>query len=282
MFAALRARAVGLCLLSAMCGSCGTDRVNPAIPDEFTPEDEPRDNGVRSEDISVLGSINVERNRPVDASSDTIIYTPAEEPKKVPLLTDCTTPYQITATTNPFLAGMPGNSSIAYPNSTDRAPRNAPIQMLPNDPACLESGKVLYFKVEGRIAFGDMPGQDSNADGQGTKVVQHTLGNMNRIAMTSAPINSLIGIFLDATPTNQRTATAPNLDFAAPDKRNFKMLAPAIGQIFFIGDGKDSAGTMQAFMIPNGATRLFVAIMDEYEWNNNIGQLRVTASWLKP
>jgi hypothetical protein len=160
---ALRARTLSFCLLGAIIGSCGVDRVNPKVPAEFVPEEEQiESSGVRSEDISVLGSVNVERNRPVDSSTDIIIYTPAEEPKKVPVLTDCTTPYQITATTNPFLAGMPGNSSIAYPLSTDRAPRNAPIQMLPNDAQCLESGRALYFKVDGRIAFGDMPGQDSN------------------------------------------------------------------------------------------------------------------------
>jgi hypothetical protein len=237
---------------------------------------------VRSEDINVLGSVDVERNRPVSSSTDTIIYTPTEEPKKVPMLADCTAPYQVTATTNPFLAGMPANSAIAYPNSTDRAPRNSPLQIMPSDAPCMEAGRALYFKVDGRIAFGDMPGQDSNADGQNLKVVQHTLGHVNRIAMVSAPINSLIGIFLDATPTNQKTTTAPSLDFKAADKRNFKMIAPAIGQIFFIGDGKDSAGAMQAFVVPPGATRLFVAIMDQYEWNNNVGRLTVKASWLKP
>jgi hypothetical protein len=39
---------------------------------------------------------------------------------------------------------------------------------------------------------------------------------------------------------------------------------------------------MQAFVVPQGATRLYVAIMDEYEWNNNVGRLTVTTSWLKP
>jgi len=277
------ARMISICLLGVIFGACGSDRVNPTMPEEFVPDEEPiQETSVRSEDVNVLGSVNIERNRPVTSSSDTIIYTPTEEPRKVPMLADCTTPYQVTATTNPFLAGMPGNSAIAYPNSTDRAPRNSPLQMMPNDAQCLEAGRALYFKVDGRIAFGNMPGQESNADGQSLKVVQHTLGNVNRIAMVAAPINSLIGIFLDATPTDQRTTTAPGLDFRGEDKRNFKMIAPAIGQIFFIGDGKDSSGAMQAFVVPPGATRLYVAIMDEYEWNNNVGRLTVTASWLKP
>lgn len=258
--------------------------MNPPLPEEHVPEVEaqPEDTGIRSEDISVLNSVNLERNRPVEGSSDTIIYTPAEEPKKVPVLTDCTPQFQINSATNPFLAGMPNNSNIAYPNSTDRAPRNAPAQVMPTDAQCLQAGQALYFKVDGRIAFDDMPGQESNADGMGTKVVRHTLGNVNRIAMATAPINSLIGIFLDATVPSQKPNTAANLDFSTAEKRNFKTLAPALGQIFFIGDGKDSNGTMQAFVVPQGATRLYVAIMDEYEWNNNVGRLTVTTSWLKP
>jgi hypothetical protein len=258
--------------------------VNPPLPEEYFPEvqAQPEDTGIRSEDISVLGSVNVERNRPVEGSSDTIIYTPAEEPKKVPVLTDCTPQFQINSATNPFLAGMPNNSTIAYPNSTDRAPRNAPVQVMPTDAQCLQAGQALYFKVDGRIAFDDNAGQQSNADGINTKVVKHTLGSVNRIAMTNAPINSLIGIFLDATVPNQRPNVAPSLDFGTAEKRDFKTLAPALGQIFFIGDGKDSGGTMQAFVVPQGATRLYVAIMDEYEWNNNVGRLTVTTSWLKP
>ncbi|WP_141733600.1 hypothetical protein [Oligoflexus tunisiensis] len=282
--AVLVARAIGLCLLGATFGSCGSDRENPPLPEEFFPDESAESAAaeIRSENVSVLGSVTLEQNRPVDSSTDTIIYTPTEEVQKVPVLTNCTSQYQITASTNPFLAGMPNNSTINYPNSSDRVPRNAPIQLAPTDVQCMEPGRALYFKVDGRIAFDDGDNQESNADGIGTKVVQHTLGSVNRIAMAAAPINSLIGVFLDATPTNQRSATAPQLDFRSAEKRDFKMLAPALGQIFFIGDGKDSTGAMQAFMVPKGATRLYVAIMDEYEWNNNVGRLTVTATWLKP
>ncbi len=260
--------------------------MNPALPEEHRPEAEAdataTDTGIHSEDISVLGSVNIERNRPVEGSSDTIIYTPTEEPKKVPVLTDCTPQFQINSATNPFLAGMPSNTSITYPSSTDRAPRNAPVQVMPTDAQCLQAGQALYFKVDGRITFDAMAGQESNADGLSTKVVKHTLGSVNKIAMTTAPINSLIGIFLDNEVPSQKPNLAPSLDFGTPEKRNFKTLTPALGQIFFIGDGKDSSGTMQAFVVPQGATRLYVAIMDEYEWNNNVGRLTVTTSWLKP
>lgn len=274
------ARFLGLCLLMSLSESCGSDRRNPDLPDERTAAE--KDEGVRSEDISVLNSFNVEKNLPVAGSTDTIIYTPAEEVKSVPTLTACAPVYQVQSSTNPFLAGMPAAAEIVYPNSTDRATVNAPSQMVPSDPKCMEAGRALYFKVDGKIAFGDLRGQESNADGIVTKVVSHTLGSVNHIATISAPINSLIGLFLDATPTLQKTTTAPALDFSTAARRDFKSLSPQLGQIFFIGDGKDTAGGMQAFVVPQGATRLYVAIMDEYEWNNNLGKLAVSASWLKP
>jgi hypothetical protein len=283
-FAVHFARTIGLWLAGTLLGSCGTDRVNPAPPEEHIPEAEAlaEETGVQSEDISVLGSVVIEKNLPVEGSSDTIVYTPAEEPKKVPVLTDCTPQIQINSATNPFLAGMPNKSTIAYPNSTDRAPRNAPAQVMPTDTACLQAGTALYFKVDGRITFDAQAGQESNADGISTKIVQHTLGNVNKIAMTTAPINSLIGIFLDATVPSQKPNMVASLNFSTPEKRNFRTLAPALGQIFYIGDGKDASSTMQAFVVPQGATRLYLAIMDEYEWNNNVGRYTVTTSWLKP
>ena len=42
-------------------------------------------------------------------------------------------------------------------------------------------------------------------------------------------------------------------------------------QIFFIGDGVDSKGMRQEFVVPAGATRLYVATWDFFEWNNNSG-----------
>ena len=41
--------------------------------------------------------------------------------------------------------------------------------------------------------------------------------------------------------------------------------------IFFIGDGKNSSGARQQFIAPKGATRLYLATWDFFEWNNNAG-----------
>jgi hypothetical protein len=35
-------------------------------------------------------------------------------------------------------------------------------------------------------------------------------------------------------------------------------------------------GTTQTFVVPQGATRLFIGTMDSYEWNNNVGKYTTT------
>ena len=83
----------------------------------------------------------------------------------------------------------------------------------------------------------------------------------------------LAGVFLsDAEPADP----APDrLDFT--DREEFDVLAPAIAQTFFIGDGGS-----RRFRVPAGATRLFLGFVDAFFWQgppgyygNNAGELRV-------
>ena len=65
----------------------------------------------------------------------------------------------------------------------------------------------------------------------------------------------LVGVFLgDARPTGP---APPRLDFT--DNEDFKVLAPRIGQTFFVGAGKAS------YRVPAGATRLFLGFAKA--WN---------------
>jgi hypothetical protein len=49
------------------------------------------------------------------------------------------------------------------------------------------------------------------------------------------------------------------LDFANGE---FAELAPALHQIFYVGDGHQVDGTLQRFIVPAGATRLFLGFAD--------------------
>ena len=93
----------------------------------------------------------------------------------------------------------------------------------------------------------------------------------------------LCGVFLG--PNEPADPAPPRLDFT--NNMNFLSLAPLIGQTFFIGDGLTGtgSGTVQQFLVPDTATRLYLGFADALEFGNptsypgfywdNCGQLSV-------
>lgn len=208
--------------------------------------------------------------------------TPAQSGSNPPV-SACSTNYQIAGTANPFLAGAPEGIELDYGRSPlDVAPLNAPVSVQADDQKCFDAGRRLYFQVAGKIAYDNKPEVFTDADGQADNSPSHKLGSVHGLSDITAPINSLVAVFLDDTPFASRSAAPPALNFSTAESRNFKTLTPKIGQIFFIGDGKDENGVLQAFVVPAGTTRLYLAIMDQYEWANNQGQLSGNIQWVKP
>ena len=67
------------------------------------------------------------------------------------------------------------------------------------------------------------------------------------------------------------------LNFSTLGSRDFAALSPLLKQPFFIGDGRMNDGlTMQIFVVPAGAARLFLGTMDGFGWYNNVGSFDVT------
>jgi hypothetical protein len=90
-------------------------------------------------------------------------------------------------------------------------------------------------------------------------------------------MDALIGVFLDdSIPGNFFPPAA--LDFSTASNRDFASSYPALRQSFFIGNGRDSAGNVQEFIVPEGATRLFLGTMDSYKWSDNIGSFTVNVT----
>jgi hypothetical protein len=94
----------------------------------------------------------------------------------------------------------------------------------------------------------------------------------------------LAGVFLtDAAPSG----TAPaSLDFSSTALgRSFSVLAPELQQTFYIGDGLTGtgSGSVQSFLVPDNATRLFLGFVDgsyfvggpDY-YDNNVGSFAAT------
>jgi Flp pilus assembly protein TadG len=181
----------------------------------------------------------------------------------------------VPATASPFLAGMPDGtvSSQNNPaNNPDSAPNQNPVQVTG---LTLTPGDALTFDHVAGGANNDFRWSERfNPDGNIDWVIDNYTGRELGKSNMRSPINALVGVFL--TDADPRTQTTPeDLNFSTAAQRNFSQLSPKVGQIFFIGDGKQDDGTPQRFVVPAGATRFYVANWDGWEWNNNIG-LRTT------
>ena len=166
-----------------------------------------------------------------------------------------------------------GSANSNYAQWGDYAPKKAsPIQA---------GGITINGGVP--ITFDGVNGGATNAAGQATdsadgnpSIVTNSAGAENGIANINAPLNSIIGVFIDDTVPSTHTAPA-SLDFTTAAERDFEVLNPQLRQPFFIGDGRTSLGEVQQFVPPAGATRLYICTMDAYEWSNNVGGFYVTA-----
>jgi hypothetical protein len=196
----------------------------------------------------------------------------------------------VQATSNPFLAGQPANVSASNGNphsdpdwslgstqgniggvhieaSPPQVPTNIPItpgQSMTFDG--INGGATNDYTDPSRYTA---DGNLSNANCSNTDGAEHGVSNMQ------APINSLVGLYLDESVPGS-TAAPSNLDFSTDASRSFTTLSPKLNQLFFIGDGRDDSGQVQEFVVPQGATRLFIGTWDAYEWNNNIGSFTLT------
>lgn len=77
----------------------------------------------------------------------------------------------------------------------------------------------------------------------------------------------------------------PSLDFDG--NYNFASLRPLVAQVFFIGDGRASDGAIQRFLVPDGATRLYLGVVDAFAftgppgfYGDNAGSFEVRLSFI--
>ncbi len=197
----------------------------------------------------------------------------------------------IPATSNPWLAGMPTGTTAnpVNPHSKDKGfkpdtvggdPTKAPAPISIDDVPVIPGQALAFDSIDGGA---DHKPSDIRygPDGDPSKMAnnRYAYGRDNGgwggtefgKSDIRAPYNAVIGVFLtDAVP--QDKDAPPQLDFFSdPKKREFTSLSPKVGQMFFIGDGANADGVRQEFVVPPGATRLFIGITDGFEWANNQG-----------
>jgi hypothetical protein len=183
---------------------------------------------------------------------------------------------------SPYLAGMPDGSTCC---STDSAPAESPVQV---GGFALAPGMVLTFGVTGSVS-NDLNKPPTDPPDGSVFFISPFTGQpgtpaANGIAAINAPVNALVGVFLDDhEPTS--SATPAELDFSAGGLgMGFTTLCPALKQVFFIGDGLTGSGTgaIQQFVVPAGATRLFLGTVDGFDWNTNSGAFSVQINSVTP
>jgi hypothetical protein len=175
---------------------------------------------------------------------------------------------------NPWLSGMPSGTY----DGGDSAPAQSPPEVLG---LYFVPGSILTFSARGTTNWGEYAGGHwSGPEGCYDDWVfpeHHTAGAggaANGISDIWANPNALLGVFLG--PGLPNTSPAPGtLDFGSYASRDFLTFSPLLKQVFFIGDGVKSGGTQQQFVVPAGATRLFLGIKDGYQWSNNSGSFTV-------
>lgn len=179
-----------------------------------------------------------------------------------------TSSMQVPGYSNPWLAGMPNG---AYSDG-DYAPNQSPQQVIGIP---FVSGDHISFTVSGGIAYG--PARPLAPPDGGENAGNHRAGADNGISDITAPDECLLGVFLGPDQPNL-TAAPPSLDFSTAESINFTTSSPLLKQVFFIGDGRTSNTNVQTFIVPEGATRLYLGGMDGFGWNNNIGNFTVQIS----
>ena len=173
----------------------------------------------------------------------------------------------VPGTSDLWLAGAP-DGTVA--SGDDLAPAQSPALV-----SSISGGSFYSFSVTGWVNNSAGATSGPGPDGDITVVISHADGAENGISSLTAPINSLIGVFTTGAPPS-----SPGVDlvFGNAASLNFDSITPTLNQAFFIGDGLTSTAQLQTFQAPTGASRLFLGTMDGYQWSNNSGEFKVTAT----
>jgi hypothetical protein len=143
------------------------------------------------------------------------------------------------------------------------------------------TASVSFAKVKGTVSYGvGTNGPDGAAADFDTNI--SPTGGISGLVDTGSYFY-LVGVFL----AKGQPAVAPaTLNFT--NDHSFKSLAPQLGQVFFVGDGRTGTGTgkVQRFVLPSGAKNLYLGFADAPDatgpcgaYSDNSGSLKGRVSF---
>ena len=167
------------------------------------------------------------------------------------------------------LAGQPAGTSRAGVTGLGSftTPLNAPVQV----PIQLTTGEGLRIRAAGSVGLQYLDGFFSYGP-RGTSASVSVPAAQGLSALVG-PSQALYGVFLGPT-IDTRTAPA-ELDSRGSIKESMR-IAPLVQQFFFVGDGLTPGGEPRVFVVPDGATRLFLGIAAESP--QNVGTVTAVVS----
>lgn len=180
---------------------------------------------------------------------------------------------KVPGTSIPWFAGMPDG----YRYGSDSAPAQSPTQVLG---LSLTPGSTLSLTASGWGGLCETCNWGQGPDGLPNSA--YPTGGMNGMSEINAPWASLVGVFLG--PDSPQLTPAPSaLDFSTIASQDYLTLAPELKQVFFIGDGRTSAGAEQKIIIPTGTSRFYLGMIDGVgAYNNNGAGFDVKIAGLSP
>lgn len=125
----------------------------------------------------------------------------------------------------------------------------------------LVAGQVLRIVANGSVDGGGPDGRTTCND---SLIAEYSISRID------GRCGALVGVFLADTTRTQ----PPGLDFRGA-LRNTVRLEPLIQQPFLVGSGFTDAGEMKQFVVPQGATRLFLSAL---AFDTSVGFYVVTVS----
>ncbi len=182
--------------------------------------------------------------------------------------------YSVPGTANPFLAGQPSGATCCM---GDSATAESPV-----DAGSVTPGRTLTFtNVTGSVSYAG--GTPTDPPDGGSLIIStftyEGVDYINYIAgYNNMPVDALVGVFLPKNGPLSADQPGFLLDFSSSGVgTSFTTLSPALQQIFFIGDGLTGtgSGSVQTFVVPTGASELYLGVADGFGWYNNSGAISV-------